>query len=38
MNIMSADKIVMPGVGHFEKAMENYEASGMYDALNELYW
>lgn len=33
--IMKADKIVMPGVGHFEKAMENLKRMGMYDALNE---
>jgi imidazole glycerol-phosphate synthase subunit HisH len=33
--IMKADKIVMPGVGHFEKAMENLKKLGIYDALNE---
>ena len=34
-DVMNADKIVMPGVGHFEKAMENLKQLGMYDALNE---
>lgn len=33
--IMSADKIVLPGVGHFEKAIENLKQLGIYDALNE---
>ena len=33
--ILSADKIVIPGVGHFGKAMTNLKLSGAYDALNE---
>ena len=34
--ILSADKIILPGVGHFEKAMENLKQLGLYDALNEV--
>src|SRR5436190_4280893 len=33
--IVSADKIVIPGVGHFGKAMTNLKLSGAFDALNE---
>ena len=33
--ILSADKIVIPGVGHFGKAIDNLKLSGAYDALNE---
>jgi imidazole glycerol-phosphate synthase subunit HisH len=33
--ILSADKIVIPGVGHFGKAIDNLKISGVYDALNE---
>ena len=33
--ILSADKIVIPGVGHFGKAMTNLKLSGAYDALHE---
>jgi imidazole glycerol-phosphate synthase subunit HisH len=33
--ILNADKILLPGVGHFGKAMENLKQLGMYDALNE---
>ena len=33
--ILKADKIVLPGVGHFEKAIENLKHLGIYDALNE---
>lgn len=33
--ILAADKIVLPGVGHFEKAIENLKQLGIYDALNE---
>jgi glutamine amidotransferase len=31
--LMNTDKIIIPGVGHFGKAMENLHASGLYDAL-----
>jgi len=34
--IISADKIVIPGVGHFGKVMTNLKLSGVYDALNEV--
>jgi glutamine amidotransferase len=33
--ILRADKILLPGVGHFGKAMENLRQLGIYDALNE---
>jgi len=33
--ILAADKIVLPGVGHFEKAIDNLKQLGVYDALNE---
>jgi imidazole glycerol-phosphate synthase subunit HisH len=33
--IHKADKIILPGVGHFSKAMENLTALGVIDALNE---
>ena len=33
--ILSADKLILPGVGHFAKAMENLQNLGLIDALNE---
>lgn len=33
--ISKADKIILPGVGHFAKAMENLRQQGLYEALNE---
>jgi imidazole glycerol-phosphate synthase subunit HisH len=33
--ILSADKLVLPGVGHFKKAVENLKKTGLWDALNE---
>lgn len=33
--ILQVDKIVLPGVGHFEKAMSNLNSSGMLEVLNE---
>jgi len=33
--IKSADKIILPGVGHFGKAMEKLSSSGLIDVLNE---
>ena len=33
--LKQADKIVLPGVGHFGKAMENLAELGLADALNE---
>lgn len=34
-DIKNADKIVLPGVGHFGKAMEHLKEMGIQDALNE---
>lgn len=33
--ILAADKIILPGVGHFGKAMENLKSLGLIDTLNE---
>ena len=33
--IILADKIILPGVGHFGKAMENLEKDNLIDSLNE---
>jgi len=33
--IKSADKLVLPGVGHFSNAMENLKTLGLYDILND---
>lgn len=35
-DICNADKIVMPGVGHFGNAMRNLNALNMLDALNDF--
>ena len=32
--VMAAQKIVLPGVGHFKKAVKNLKSSGLWDALN----
>ena len=32
--IKTADKLVLPGVGHFGKAIENLKTLGLYDVLN----
>ena len=34
--IASADKLILPGVGHFAKGMENLHAQGLVSLLNEL--
>lgn len=34
--LASMDKVVLPGVGHFAKAMENLTSLGLIDALNEI--
>lgn len=34
--IAKADKIILPGVGHFERAMQNLSKLGMIDELNEF--
>lgn len=33
--IKAADKLILPGVGHFQKAMENIRRLGLWDVLNE---
>jgi glutamine amidotransferase len=33
--ILASDKIILPGVGHFQKAMNNLHSLGLFDALNE---
>jgi imidazole glycerol-phosphate synthase subunit HisH len=33
--IMASDKIILPGIGHFQKAMNNIHSSGLFDTLNE---
>lgn len=33
--IAKADKLILPGVGHFEKAVQNLKKLGLWDALNE---
>ena len=33
--ILAADKLILPGVGHFAKAMENLQNLGLIAALNE---
>lgn len=34
--IRNADKIILPGVGHFGKAIENLKQKGLYEELNEV--
>lgn len=34
--ISSADKIILPGVGHFSQAMENMRRLNLFDTLNEF--
>jgi glutamine amidotransferase len=34
-DITQADRLILPGVGHFAKAMANLEELGLLDALNE---
>jgi glutamine amidotransferase len=33
--IRKADKLILPGVGHFKKAVENLKSLGLWDPLNE---
>jgi imidazole glycerol-phosphate synthase subunit HisH len=33
--LLDADRIILPGVGHFQKAMENLSALNILDTLNE---
>ena len=32
--ILNAEKIILPGVGHFKKAMDIIHLLGLFDALN----
>ena len=34
-DILSADKLILPGVGHFSKGMENLKSLGLIEPLNE---
>jgi imidazole glycerol-phosphate synthase subunit HisH len=34
--LRSADKLILPGVGHFDRAMENLSAAGLVDELKDL--
>lgn len=34
--LRTADKLILPGVGHFDRAMENLAAAGLVDELKEL--
>lgn len=34
-DIINSDKLILPGVGHFERGMRNLKESGLFDALNE---
>jgi imidazole glycerol-phosphate synthase subunit HisH len=34
-DILKADKLILPGVGHFRKAVENLKTLDLWDALNE---
>lgn len=34
--LKSADKLILPGVGHFKKGMENLHSSGLKNILDEL--
>lgn len=34
-DIFTASKIILPGVGHFAKAVANLKSSGLWDALND---
>ena len=38
VDILRADKLILPGVGHFGKAMENLRKLNLIDALNEAVW
>jgi len=34
--LRKADRLILPGVGHFKKGMDNLKTSGLQDLLNEL--
>ena len=33
-DVLNAEKIVLPGVGHFQNAIENIKKSGLWEVLN----
>ena len=35
-DILNADKLVLPGVGHFERGIHNLRERGLYGAINEV--
>ena len=35
-DIQSADKLVLPGVGHFEKGVANLKETGLFEPLNQI--
>lgn len=35
-DILSAEKLVLPGVGHFEQGINNLKERGLFEALNEV--
>jgi glutamine amidotransferase len=35
-DIVTADKLILPGVGHFQKAVENLKQLKLWDILNEM--
>ncbi|NOU48474.1 MAG: imidazole glycerol phosphate synthase subunit HisH [Bacteroidales bacterium] len=34
--LYTADKLILPGVGHFSSGMQNIRTNGLFDTLNEL--
>ena len=36
IDIIKADKLILPGVGHFKKAVENLKRLNLWDILNEM--
>ena len=35
-DILNSEKVILPGVGHFQKAMQNLKELGLIDVLNEV--
>lgn len=35
-DILNADKLILPGVGHFERGIGNLRERGLYEAINEV--
>ena len=36
LDIVNADKLILPGVGHFKKAIENLKKLNLWDIINEV--